>query len=82
MPQASDEQRKAWGTNGGAGDEKALAFLKTRGWVLTLQYEWVPPTPSHVATKDELGAIWFLIDEWDFGGIARDVGPLDLPWRL
>ena len=71
MPQASDEQRAEWGTDGGCGDEKATTFLQSCGWTLTHSWEWRKPSPDHIVTDDEWGAIEFMIDEWYYGGIAK-----------
>lgn len=78
MPQASDEDRAAWGTDGGVGEEKAMKHLADRGWRLTKDWRWVKPSPDFKPGDDDIGAIQFLIDEWDFGGIAPDdyKGPL------
>jgi hypothetical protein len=69
MPQASEEQRQEWGEDGGAGEGKAIAYLKAAGYTLLPNWFWRKPSPEHKPTEKELGAIWFLIDEWDFGGI-------------
>lgn len=71
MPQASYEQRKAWGGYGGIGEDKAEDYLQGKGWVLTHRWTWVPPTLGHPTSEQEWGAIQFLIDEWDYGGIDR-----------
>jgi hypothetical protein len=71
MPQATLEQRKRWGGALGVGEDKAEAFLEERGWVLTRQWQWVPPTLGYYASDEEHEAIAFLIDEWDYGGIVR-----------
>jgi hypothetical protein len=65
MPQASDEQRAQWGISDGT----ATRFLESRGYVLTRQFTWVPPT-GHLPTDKEWDAVQFLIDEWDFGGVC------------
>lgn len=69
MPQASDEDRAKWGGELGVGEDKAIAFLQAAGYTLLPSWFWRKPSPEHEPTEDELGAIWFLIDEWDFGGI-------------
>jgi hypothetical protein len=71
MPQASDEQRAAWGGMQGVGDDKALDHLQGRGFVLTRSWEWRKPSPDYVVDADDAGAINFLIDEWDYGGLAE-----------
>lgn len=70
MPQASDEQRRQWGDNGGVGEQKAIAHLEGRGFVLTRQWTWIKPTPDYQLDNDDWGAVGFLIDEWDWGGLA------------
>lgn len=70
MPQASEEQRAKWGTDGGAGDEKAIAYLEGKGFKLTRQFFWVKPWPYYILTNDDREAMSFLCDEWDFGWLA------------
>jgi hypothetical protein len=65
MPQASAELNKEWD---GPSDKKAIKYLTAAGYILTREYQWKKPTPEHVPTDKEKSAIWFLIDEWDFGG--------------
>ena len=66
MPQATDENRYLWN---GPGEETAMNYLYAVGWELTRDWYWKPP-PRHKITDQELSAIGFLIDEWDFGGLA------------
>lgn len=56
----------------GPSAEKALAFLAERGYVETREWEWRLPTPDHEPTEEELSAIFFMQDEWDYGGISRE----------
>ena len=63
MPQATDEQRQEW------NEEKAVGLLRKNGWKLTDAWTWTKPTPDHEPTVTELSAIYFMIDEWDYGGI-------------
>ena len=70
MPQATEEQRAQWGGDGGVGEDKAIAFLEAAGYTLRPDWLWTKPTPEHVPTDDEISASNFLVDEWDFGGIA------------
>lgn len=69
MPQATDEQREKWGGLDGVGEDFATEYLQGRGWTLLRSWHWRKPTPDHEPAEDEIGAIQFLIDEWDFGGI-------------
>lgn len=69
MPQASDEQRFRWGGEDGIGEDKAIAYLQACGYVLRRNWTWIPPSPWHHPSPSELDALWFLIDEWDFGGV-------------
>lgn len=71
MPQASEEDRdraeQLFGHR--ISDEGPIAYLETRGWVLTGDYCWRKPSKHYDPTDSELFAISFLIDEWDYGGI-------------
>lgn len=67
MPQASDDLRHKWH---GPSEFYAIDFLQRRGYFLRSDWTWIPP--ERPATPDELEAVTFLIDEWDFGGIATD----------
>lgn len=71
MPQAPEKMRAAWGGEQGVGDDKALAYLKERGFKLTPQWLWQKPSPDHKMTDDDWGAIDFLICEWDYGGLVE-----------
>ena len=71
MPQASEAMRAIWGGECGVGEDKAEAHLRGNGWTLTRQWEWRRPTPDYEPTDDDIGAINFLICEWDYGGIAQ-----------
>lgn len=67
MPQASEELRDAWGIS----EAKAEAYLFWHGWVLTKNWQWWHPYLDK-AIMDDLAcdAISFLIQEWDYGGLA------------
>jgi len=68
MPQASEELRRKWD---GPMEDKAMAFLKKSGFVLTKDWKWKPSTKNHALTEDEYSAILFLMEEWDFDGVDR-----------
>lgn len=70
MPQASDELRELWG--GGVGEEKAINYLESKGYILTRNCLWKLPNKNHKITQEEYTALCFLIDEWDFGGIEKE----------
>ncbi len=55
----------------GVDDAIPIAFLKSRGYTLTKHWFWILPKPDHHVTDKESLCINFLIDEWDFGGIAE-----------
>lgn len=66
MPQDTQELFERWD---GPEETKAIEHLEARGYVLTRDFRWVVPeglSPS----EDDLSAISFLIQEWDYGGIA------------
>lgn len=67
MPQASDEQRADWGID----SHPPQAYLRAAGYRLTGGWEWIKPEPDHEPTNNEISAINFLIDEWDYGGLIR-----------
>ena len=71
MPTASDEDRaeivRRFGNIDPRGPEN---YLTAHGWKLTRDWTWVPPTPDYRASADEINCIQFLIDEWDYGGVA------------
>jgi hypothetical protein len=67
LPTASGEQREEWGI----ADAPVIAFLEERGYILQDNWTWTHPCPEHFQPTDkEISAVWFLIDEWDFGGFA------------
>ena len=66
MPQASDELRKRWDV----GDGPVIAYLKAKGFTLLPNYHWRKPSPDHEVTEAEWSAMDFLVEEWDFGGLA------------
>lgn len=69
MPQASDELREKWGGEMGVGEDKAYNYLVSKGYELTRQWLWKKPS-NHSMTQDEFEAMKFLVDEWDYGGLA------------
>jgi len=64
MPQATEELRKEWD---GPDDYKALTYLKDRGFVVTPHWEFIP---TQTVNDKDLSAITFMIQEWDYGGLA------------
>lgn len=60
----------AGGGEQGVGEDKAIAHLEAKGFRLTREWTWVRPSPGYKMADDDWGAIGFLIDEWDFGGLA------------
>jgi hypothetical protein len=74
MSQPIDDLRnyRRWSQRGSAGYDEPMRFLERQGYVLTKDWEWRKPSPSHVITTEEADAIQFLTDEWDFGGVIED----------
>jgi hypothetical protein len=64
MPQATEELRSEWGVM----PERAIEFLLAAGYRLTDEWTWESSKPS--STPEERRAMLFLIQEWDFGGLA------------
>lgn len=66
MPSSTPERQARW-----KDDSNATAFLTDRGYKLTREWEWVLPTPDHVPTEDEIDAINYMVEEWDYGGLIK-----------
>lgn len=62
MPQSTPERRAKW-----KDSETAIEFLRERGYVLHEDWTWT--TESNTQTDEELDAIAYLIEEYDFGGL-------------
>ncbi len=67
MPQATEELRRRWH---GPSDITATKFLEARGYTLNDSFEWVAPE-GHEPTEEELSAMEFMFQEWDYGGLAK-----------
>lgn len=86
MPSASLELQQEWeqeaiarrgqpGHEPGHGDlpeRAAVAYLEEQGYTEPRNGWLRKPSPDHNPTKKEWSAIYYLIYEWDFGGL---VGP-------
>ena len=72
MPEASHELhvRMAQYFGDPVDDRGPMDYLKGRGYKLTHKWEWERPLGLKPTEKD-LEVIQFLIEEWDFGGLAR-----------
>lgn len=68
MPQATEELRAEWGIE----TEKAIKFLENAGFVLRQDWQWERPKDRYHVTGKEHRAIWYLVEEWDFGGIYEE----------
>lgn len=72
MPQADEELRSImvdW--FGSMEDYGPTKLLESHGFVLTREWKWIKPVPSHTLNEIEWTCLQFLIDEWDFGGLHR-----------
>lgn len=70
MPSASNELRDLmmrW-FDGALGCEEPSAFLQSRGYTLNDDWIWTKPTGAHRISEEEKMCLFFLIDEWDYGG--------------
>lgn len=81
MPQATDEQRalmQKW-----FGDEidetGPIKFLESHGYTLLANWLWEKPVSSHSISDAEYECLSFLVNEWDFGGIAHGEGVMEIP---
>jgi hypothetical protein len=77
MPQASDELRKLvhWIIQPKAdvvvtNDQDVCEFLQERGYTLMAGFEWKVPKSADEITEMEWLCIRYLIEEWDYGGLA------------
>lgn len=75
MPTASNELRRIWHNVVSknvpyAGDHLAMTHLERKGWRLKKDWTWITPHATYVPTAADISAIMYLIQEWDFGGIA------------
>lgn len=81
MPSTSDDMTEIMkfyfgaddGEPGSNMDYKVQEFLISRGYRLTDdgKWEWTPPKPYHQVTLKEHLCIQYMIEEWDFGGVAE-----------
>jgi hypothetical protein len=56
---------------GDMGFEGPEAYLRAQGFVLSQRWEWCKPGITRLAqlTEDEWDTLYFLSDEWDYGGL-------------
>jgi len=66
MPSSSDEERQ-WAESkfGTIDSEPITVWLEGRGFVLTPDWEFF--LPGRHPQGEEVRALWFLVEEWDFG---------------
>jgi hypothetical protein len=71
MPQASCELRQ-WATDkfGDIDLKGPIDFLQERGFELLPNFTWKLPHVGYAPNVEETKALWFLVSEWDFGGIG------------
>lgn len=56
-------------------DNKAIKFLESHGYKLLRGWVWDLPCDSHTISCYEYACIKYLMEEWDFGGIAAKHEP-------
>lgn len=54
-------------------DTDAIQFLRERGYRLRPNFTWAAPPGCVVPTSEESSALEYLWDEWDFGGLEREL---------
>ncbi len=64
MPSTTPERSDKWKSEG-----FAVSYLAGRGFRLTSDWLWVPP--ERELFDDEVDAIIYLIEEWDYGGLVQ-----------
>lgn len=54
-------------------DSTAIAFLEEKGYVLTRDWQWIPPKGITLQTmpQDDYMHLLYLVQEWDFGGLCE-----------
>lgn len=65
MPQARPELQAKF-----ADDSEALELLEGAGFVLLPDFNWRAPA-GRKPCLEELDAIEYLIEEWDYGGVTE-----------
>ena len=67
MPTSTPARRARWGD-----DATAIKFLVRLGYKLTPEWEWERPPHRAIGAPSwkEYDAIMYLIEEYDFGGLA------------
>ena len=71
MPQATEADR-AWAVAkfGSIDTHPLITWLEQQGLRMTRDWHWLPPE-GRAVTDEEMRAVCFLVDEWDFGGFAK-----------
>lgn len=64
MPSGPPELHAKWKNDG-----NAINFLESHGYKRTIAWSWIKPTPEYRPTEEEREAIYYLIVEWDWGGL-------------
>lgn len=72
MPKPSDESRR-WIIDAFGSDacQPLVEFLQRRGWSLTRERYWKPPTAFGEIPDDEARVMLFLAERWNFGELAQ-----------
>lgn len=66
MPQATPELNRRWD---GPAENKAIAHLESRGYRLLPSWDWLKPAGLE-PSEDDISAVTFMFQEWDYGGIV------------
>ena len=74
MPQATPmERRWAIAKFGDIDTGPIIEWLEKQGFKLRKDWRWQAPA-GREPTQEEIRAVCFLVDEWDFGGIVQTEG--------
>lgn len=72
MPTATDEDRAQWREQDGSiGEHRPIRFLEIRGFELGPDWYWRLPPNRDRPNEEELSAIYYLVDEWDYGPVLK-----------
>jgi hypothetical protein len=76
MPSTTPERLARWGTS----DSAVIKYLEDRGYVLNGDWTWTLK-PWRDPTEEEIDAMIYLMEEWDFGWFREDRVDLSI-WEL
>lgn len=77
MPSTTEARRRRWP----GSDSQAMTYLYARGFMLTRSWCWFHPKEDFECNCNDIDAIVYLIEEWDFGPKINNLDAKDFPLR-